>query len=128
MAMSAFESLIMGIFTDASFVPVLSKEDRTAIMQYYAAKFKQANVPADIDFFASLASSYDMRGHPYSALKAGLIGGAVIKALSGAVDKLQVAKEDLPFLEMLFSIPFFKEKRMDAVRQKIAALKEVKNE
>lgn len=119
-SVNEFEGLIMGIFTNDQFISVLTKEDRKIIIEYYVKRLSDDKTIEQ--FVKDLVTSYNMDRHPYSALKTKIVGGAVIKALSNAVEQIQITPENAGFLRMIFSIPLFADKRMDAVRARVNAV------
>ena len=123
--MDSFESFVMGIFTNEAFVSVLTFEDRKKIVEYYVNKLREAKNAGTLDdkfttFVTDLLDQYDMKKHPFSLLKRGIIGGQVSKSLGNAVDKIEINKDNAAFMELIFSLDFFKDKRLDPVREKIS--------
>lgn len=125
--MNDFEALIMGIFTNEAMVPALSPADRTTIVAYYTTELSKNNITPE--FMRELLAALNIKAYPFSMLKRSLFVGPVVKSLSNAVDRLEIQPENVAFLEMLFSLEFFKSTRMDAVRQRVLMLKKaVKDE
>ena len=110
--LDAFEGTLMGVFTNSQFIPVMSPADRKKVVEFFAERMKKE--PELEPFVRQLLEVYNIESHPFSALKRGVMGAFLNRAIMSGVraaaegsTDIKYTESNYEFIEMILNLSIF---------------------